>query len=324
MRFGIRPQAILLAGVPLTFLLCVLALASLIIKHTEQAGFVTDLVTQSEQMLDTVTQANRGVQQSRMGKKPIDFGALAAARAQLDAQERKLRDSARAYPQLAKRAANYSRDLDSGFALLIEYAKALRAGNAAEVQRIILSPEARRVNVAIENSQSSFTDAARVQTFGSPAERRRAIQALERELLFGALLGIGLTVVVTFLFGVQIVRRLRILGQNAQRLALGLPAVPVGGNDEISELDAIYRSMADHIATSARAHEQTRAELERERGVTSLLQKTLLPEISPIPGLSIHSGSRRATRWSIPTASSKHNVTISRACATWRKPSAPK
>jgi len=288
MRFGIRPQAVLLAGVPLVFLLVVLGLAGLISKQTEQTSYVAEVVGQSQAMLDTVNAAKRGVRQSSGAKRPVDFGALAAARGQLSTQEGKLLDQVRGRPLLTKRAEDYARALDAAFTLLTGYARAVEAGDVAGAQRILKSPAGRRADAEVNATQKALSAAVRIDTFGSPAERRKALQALERELLVGTLAGIGLTVLVSFLFGVRIVRRLGVLGQNAQRLAAGLPTVPVGGGDEISELDAIYRSMADSIASSAIAHEQTLQELERERAVTARLQQTLLPEIPAIDGVTIH------------------------------------
>ena len=90
MRFGIRPQAVLLAGVPLVFLLVVLGLAGLISKQTEQTSYVAEVVGQSQAMLDTVNAAKRGVRQSSGAKRPVDFGALAAARGRLEPPERPL------------------------------------------------------------------------------------------------------------------------------------------------------------------------------------------------------------------------------------------
>jgi len=51
-------------------------------------------------------------------------------------------------------------------------------------------------------------------------------------------------------YAVRIVRRLGVLGDNARRLAFGIPTLPVAGNDEIAELDRIYREMAERIHCS--------------------------------------------------------------------------
>jgi anti-sigma regulatory factor (Ser/Thr protein kinase) len=79
------------------------------------------------------------------------------------------------------------------------------------------------------------------------------------------------------------------LATNARRLASGEPALPVGGNDELSDLDVVYRSMAERIAESSRAHAEALEHLERERRVATLLQQTLLPQIPAIAGLRIDS-----------------------------------
>ena len=287
MRFGIRPQAVLLAGVPLAALLALLALATLLIRHTEQAGRANELVTQSQELLETIERANRGVQLYARSKDPKDLAPLFAARAQLPGSERKLAFAVRADPVLRARSAEYARNLNRGLNVLDAYTQAWRSGDAAAAHAIAASASTQSVNADIENSRLAFDAAARLQSPGTPAERRAALRRLEGMLLVSALGGIVSTVLVSLLFGMGIVRRLRALGDNARRLADGVRAVPVGGNDEITELDAIYRAMADRMQSASRAHAETLEELERERTLTTSLQQTLLPEIPGIAGLRI-------------------------------------
>jgi len=287
MRFGIRPQAVLLAGVPLAALLALLALATLLIRHTEEAGRANELITQSQDLLETIGRANHAVQKYARSKNSEDLAPFFAARTQLPEEEGRLAGAVRADPVLRARGAAYARNLNRGLDVLNAYTQALRSGDGAATRAIAASAATQSVNADLESSQLAFDAAARLLLPGTQSERRATLVRLERALLVSALAGIILTVLVASLFGMGIVRRLRTLGDNARRLADGVRAVPVGGNDEITELDAIYRAMADRMQTSSRAHAETLEELERERNLATSLQQTLLPEIPGIGGLRI-------------------------------------
>ena len=103
MRFGIRPQAVLLAGVPLAALLALLALATLLIRHTEEAGRANELITQSQDLLETIGRANHAVQKYARSKNSEDLAPFFAARTQLPEEEARLAGAVRADPVLRAR-----------------------------------------------------------------------------------------------------------------------------------------------------------------------------------------------------------------------------
>lgn len=287
MRFGIRPQAVVLAAVPLASLALLLTLASLLVKQTEQAGHLADVIAQSEQTLETVTQANRAVLRYARTKRLSDLQPYYGLHAGVALQEARLEAAVKDDRALAPPAAAFVRNLNLGVAILGAYVDGLRAGDTAALRRIEASPHTRQVSLDIERSQADLNRRVQLEALGSPNARRNSLLRLEHLTTICALGGIASTLLFTLLFGMRIVKRLRALGDNARRLADGVPAVPVGGNDEISELDGIYRAMADRIAQSSREHEDTLQRLERERNVTALLQQTLLPEVPAIGGVRI-------------------------------------
>jgi serine phosphatase RsbU (regulator of sigma subunit)/anti-sigma regulatory factor (Ser/Thr protein kinase) len=82
------------------------------------------------------------------------------------------------------------------------------------------------------------------------------------------LLGIVVTVLLAVRFGVDIAGRVTQLAENARRLAVGEEARHIGGNDEIAELDLVYREMMRRT--------------KREHDMVTILQRALLPERLPV------------------------------------------
>jgi len=291
MRLGIRPQAVVLAAVPLVSLVLLLALASLAIKQTEIGAtandHLADMLTRSEEMLDSLATANRSLAVYLKTKRPGDLAPVAVTARGLATDEDRFLHAVAGDRVLAQRAAAYVSDVRAGMQIVERYAAALRAGDTKTMHAIAVSPATRQLDIDLENNQIAFNRAAELAAFRQMTLRRGSLRRIEVWLLFGSLAGIALTVLVSLLYGRRIVERLAWLGDNARRLAEGVPAVPVRGDDEIAELDALYRLMADRIAASSRAHADVLAELARERGAAALLQQALLPEIPALAGLRI-------------------------------------
>jgi PAS domain S-box-containing protein len=65
------------------------------------------------------------------------------------------------------------------------------------------------------------------------------------------LLTLGLTFYLVYIFNVQIAKRLGVLSDNTVRLSKGMPLnEPQQGTDEIADLDAFFRRMADELTAS--------------------------------------------------------------------------
>lgn len=277
MRFGIRPQAVLLAAVPLVTLILLLAIGGWLTRQTQGSEAVgahdTEVLKKSGHIIEALNAADRAAQAYQHSRRADDLAPLYAARLALADQARALDDAVRGDGTLATAGARYADEGRRGMEIIVAYAQALARGDAAGAARIDASPATRRLSLAIERDKAGFDQLAEQQTLDALAARRVRTRAIVRRLLAIALAGFALTLLVTLLFGMRIVRRLRRLGDNARRLADGIPTIPDRGNDEIGELDQIYRTMAERIRA--------------ERNVASILQQALLPEIAPIPGLRL-------------------------------------
>ncbi len=288
-RFSIRPQAVLLAGVPLVCLLFVLALAGLLIKQTQRAGQLTGVIAQSSQVMSSLSAANRYAQIYYKSRNTADLRGLPAAIAKLHADEAALRASVAKEARLTGVTSDYIRAIESGAAIITTFVSKMESGDKAGALAMSTQPHTRQVGADILKTRVALEKGVQQAILGSPVENRASLLRLEQWLFIGSFVGIVLTIGVSWLFGLRIVDRLQRLATNARRLAAGEPALAVGGNDELSDLDGVYRSMAERIAESSRAHAEALEHLERERRVATLLQQTLLPQIPAIDGLRIDS-----------------------------------
>lgn len=291
MRFGIRPQAALLAVVPLVFLSALLAIGSLLADRTKQANVVTahtaEMLAQSQRIIETISATNAALQDYAKTKAPRDVRLLAAYRTSMTNQTRTFRTTVGTDPRLAPAAASYVHYAEAGMGIMVSYMTALHNGQTAEAARLAAAPSTRQMGVELEHSQVVFDDAVQAEMLQRLESRRQSLGELEQWLVICALFGIVLTVGVALFFSMRIVVRLQNLGENARRLAAGTRAEPDGGNDEIGSLDRIYREMAERIQSAARAHAAALDELRNEREVATVLQQALLPEIPSIRGLRL-------------------------------------
>ncbi|MFL5343030.1 MAG: HAMP domain-containing protein, partial [Gemmataceae bacterium] len=93
----------------------------------------------------------------------------------------------------------------------------------------------------------------------SPAVARPISTAV---LLLGTIASFGLTGALALAFRRAISRRFDVLHENTRRLAEGRElAAPVVGIDEIAELDAAFRRMADELRHADEARRRTIAEI---------------------------------------------------------------
>jgi anti-sigma regulatory factor (Ser/Thr protein kinase) len=282
---------VLLAAVPLVSLVLLLALASLAIKQTEIGAAandrLADLLTRSEGLVESLSTANRSVAVYTKTRRASDLAPLDANASSLKTAEQQFLRATAGDAALQSRAQAYEKSVAAGMTVVQRYAAALRANDLKTTRAIAASPATRQLGLDLQRNQIRFNQGAEIYALRTIAARRGTLRLIEALLVIGSIVGIALTVVVLLLYGRRIVERLEQLGDNARRLAEGAPALPVSGNDEIAELDALYRVMADRIAASSRAHRDTLAELARERGAADLLQKALLPEIPRLDGVRI-------------------------------------
>jgi len=258
----------------------------LLVKQTEQrnaaTGQLVEAIELSQTLWNDITSATRSAQEYLQNKRESDLAPYVAARTAVPSDVRRFTSTIHGLPGLEKPGIAYAGNIGRGMELIASVLDAYRRGGMPAARRVAGSPYARRFGNGLQGSKITFDQAAQPQALQRLTASRAAQRNLERWIVALALLGLALTLLLALLYAVRIVRRLDALGENARRLAFGVPIVPVPGNDEIAELDRIYREMADRIRT-------TQVQLRHERETTTMLQQALLPELPAISGLQIDS-----------------------------------
>lgn len=263
-------QTLLLIALPLAFLLVLLAL-SLILEQRDGA-----VAAESQRSATVLASAER--LSSLVGSADRAIGDYAKSRSPQAAQSFHL-----AVSQLGSTLAEIDRlepanQLDATFQqairVLNEYFSALERRDIAAQHRIDTSPAVRKLSLAIPIRIAAFDRAERLSTLQALNRINKEIQSFTIALIVASILGIGIALVVALRFGVTITQRMQRLAENARRLADGQPAIPLTGNDDIADLDAVYHQMTEVIKSGQHR--------------VAALQQALLPQRLPVfPGLRL-------------------------------------
>lgn len=274
----IQSQSILLSVVPLFFLLLLLALTTLLVNQTESTATwwerSSQVLLDSDALEHTVTDVNRKALEYTQRPSNALFRRYRSALRPIPAQERSLIGLLGDDPLRAVLARNYVALSNAVLAVIAQYVGDMRAHHEAKARAIGASPRTRQLVLAYQASKSKLDGAQRQDAIARFNVLRREVQQIGLALLAASLAGIALTVLITARFGLRIAQRMRQLAFNAHALEAGRPTAPLGGSDEIADLDKIYHAMTRR--------------LQREHQVASTLQRALLPQQLPkVPGLRI-------------------------------------
>jgi serine phosphatase RsbU (regulator of sigma subunit)/anti-sigma regulatory factor (Ser/Thr protein kinase)/CHASE3 domain sensor protein len=282
----IRTQAILISVVPLTFLLLLCIIASVLQNKTDQMAAwsqrSTSALSESDAVQQSISDANRSVIEYTRQPKPAALAAYDAGRRELPLQEAELIRLVRDDPSQERRAARYvelSNELMSG--VLTAYLKLWQAGKKAEAQKMVTAQRVRHLALVWEAMRNDFDLTERQIALARYAALHRDLESLGAVLLGASVAGIVLTVFVTGQFGFRIARRLLRLTENAHRLGRGEPTAVIGGGDEIADLDRVYHELTRRIHETLHQKEDALAAFERAHHVASTLQRALLPQELP-------------------------------------------
>ena len=289
---GIRAQALLLSIVPLSFLVVLLVLAGILQNKTEQTAAwsarTTNALNASDRILATVTDASRNIQAYTKKPTPASLAGYRRAMAHLPSDTSALTSLAKDEPALRPLAARYASLTRDVAGVLDEYVRDLLAHQKAKATAFGASPHVRTIATQWAAAKASFDQAERVMTLARLEALHRDIELIGRLLLASAVTGILLSLFVAMRFGVRIVRRLKLLADNARRLGAGDTPNTIGGSDEIAQLDGVYREMALRIRQTLHEREEALEAYRREHIVASTLQHAMLPQRLPqIAGLRI-------------------------------------
>ena len=282
----IRAQAVLLSVVPLTFLIVLFVIASILQTKTDQTATwsqrSTNTLKRSELIAKSVSDANNSlVEYTTKRAVPESLTGYHAALNGLPAQIAELRKLVAGEPGQDARAVRYGRATDGLLGVLTRYLTTWKTGKKAKAQADASSPQTRKIVEEFTAARHDFEETERVRALSRYDALHQDLERLGRVFLASSIAGIILTLFVTARFGLRIARRLRQLAENAQRLGRGEDAERISGSDEFTDLNETYIDMTQRLHETLREKEAALDAFDRAHHVASTLQRALLPQGLP-------------------------------------------
>ena len=166
------------------------------------------------------------------------------------------------------RARRFARDAATVFALLDRLFVLEGQNDTRGIAALSNRPSLRVLGTEYLAAKSALDEGEQGDARAHAAVTRARINDFSKALVLLGIFAVAVTLMLAIRFGFQTGRRLRRLVENALLLARRKPTVPIGGNDEIAEVDRVYHEMS------------------RELEEATVLQHALLPQRLPkIPGL---------------------------------------
>jgi CHASE3 domain sensor protein len=277
---------VLLSVVPLTFLIILFVIASVLQTKTDQTATwsqrSTNTLKQSEQIAKSIADANGSMVEYTTKKAvPASLAAYRRGLRDIPAEVVELRRLVRDEPGQDARAVRLGAAADGIMGVLTRYLTLWQAGKKAQAQTMASSAQTRAIVNAWTAARHDFEEAERVRALSRYDALHRDFGWLGTVLLVSSIAGIVLTLFVTARFGWRIVRRLRQLAENAHRLGRGEDAAPIRGSDEIADLNRTYLEMTHRLQETLHEKEAALDAYDRAHHVASTLQRALLPQGLP-------------------------------------------
>jgi len=277
---------VLLSVVPLTFLIVLFLIASILQSKTDQIATwsqrSTNALKQSESIAKSISDANNSIVEYTTKKPvPANLAGYHEALNGLPAKVAELRRLIADEPGQDARAVRYGRATDALMGVLTRYLTIWKTGKKVQAQAQVASPQTRRIVDEFTAARHDFEETERARALSRYDALHRDFGRLGTVLLVSSIAGIVLTLFVTARFGWRIARRLRQLAENARRLGRGEDAVFIGGRDEIADLDKTYREMTHRLQETLHEKEAALDAYDRAHHVASTLQRALLPQGLP-------------------------------------------
>jgi CHASE3 domain sensor protein len=266
-RFTIFKQGMILIAIPLLFQLLFLALVGeLQQRHAEAQArslHTKEVLTQVQTVLAKLIDAETGsrgyaITQNSRSTEPYDAAVQEVPRALA-----RLRDLVRDDPEQAQLADRLALKARACLAWHAENVRLLRGGAREAAALRMKTMQDKELLDDIRRDIAAFAEAQKIlddRRQEALADSQRLFSGL---MVFGAVLSVASSAGMAYVFSRRISGRLATLADNAGRLAQGQAlTAPLGGSDEIAQLDrAFHATAAERLRTEA-AIGQLNADLE--------------------------------------------------------------
>ncbi len=278
-RFSrIGGQTLLLAAVPLAFLVLLLGLA--LVLQARNAAIAADsqrstqILAEADRAMQLLNNAGPAIAAYGHSRRAADLAPYRAAQREVPASLDAVATMVRGDRLQTLRAQELRADFNEGLRILRQYMGFIETGNDTAARSLSESPQVRVLNTHLVQIATDFNDHERIATVDRLTAIHRQIQTYTFVLVGVCIAGIVVTLAIFLRFGLRMTRRILHLAENARRLADGDRIDSIEGDDEISYLDSVYQEMTRRM--------------RREHDRSSALQRALLPEYLPaFPGLRL-------------------------------------
>jgi len=269
---------VLTGTVPLLFLLLLLIVSLLLQSVNAQSSGAahrsTELLRLSTNARALIDRAGQSIVQFERTGDRASLQAYRSAVTGIRATLAQIAAGANGDPIERADAARIVQTSTTALGVLAKYLGDVRRGRIAAAHAYASSPGVRALSTSMVAAYAAFEQHQLLVSEAIARRLRSQTATFSVLLVLLSLAGAVATLTFFLRFGTRITRRIEELGENARRLADDRPTEPIGGDDEIAELDRVYQQMARRIA--------------REHDVATILQRALLPQDLPtLPGLRL-------------------------------------
>lgn len=245
----------MLIGVPLLFELIFVGMLTFLLGQAEKQALSIAhskaILTKTNTLHKLLIEASGAVAGYSAHKNKEYAENYETAMEQIPIEMQELRDLSRGNKSQEQNLKKIEGSVNRSVSLLNKMKSGIDAGNLANASKSF--KELRQITVTLETQLKQFFEEERLIERSSPQMEQRSRALLHTILWLGTALNIVLALFMAHLFYTGITGRLKILTDNAIRLAKNEPLNPtIKGSDEVAYLDSIFHEMANALANAAR------------------------------------------------------------------------
>lgn len=249
-------KGLVLVGVPLLFELIFVGMLTFLLGEAERQALSIAhskaILTKTNTVTKLIIEAGGALAGYNTNKSNIYAEHFESAMEQIPVEMKDLKELSATNNWQKNRLSQISSSVDQALLLINQLKNNIDSGkNVQENQKLFKDLRGRTMALELELKQ--FFEVERRIERSSPQVEQRSRVLLHTILWVGITLNILLALFMAHLFYTGITGRLKILTENAIRLAKNEPLNPViAGSDEVAYLDTIFHEMADALAEAAR------------------------------------------------------------------------